>query len=58
MVKSAAPPLAFGSDGLAIGFCGGSGAGLGGSANAGRSLRAPAPITVAHPSRTKSLRFI
>ena len=59
-VKSAAPPLAFGSDGLAIGFCGGRGAGLSasGSANAGRSFPAPAPITVAHPSRTKSLRFI
>jgi hypothetical protein len=32
--------------------------GAGDLANAGRNVPAPAPITVAHPSRTKSRRFI
>ena len=41
-VKSAARPLAFGSDGVAIGFCGGlRTVSAGGSANAGRSCLPP-----------------
>src|SRR5580692_4893504 len=57
-VKSAACPVAFASNGT-IRYCGGPGTCCGSRdfPSAGRSLAAPVAIMVAHPSRTKSLRF-
>src|SRR5580698_4351115 len=58
-MKSAAPAVAFGS-GANIGCANDSGPSAVARvrANAGRSLPAPVAITVAKPSRTKSLRLI